>query len=86
MNDMFISFYYATFPKSFLLSSLVSITTPSLVEIMILSLLIEVDSEFSCFFTSLIRSFSIRLKCFIFIEDMIYKGKFLFSKKLNSIF
>lgn len=40
--------FYATFPESFL-PSLGSITTPSLVEIMVFSLLIEADNELSCF-------------------------------------
>ena len=40
-------FYYATFPESSLGS--LSITTPSLVEIMVLSLLIEPARELICF-------------------------------------
>ena len=42
--NVYSAFYiYATFPES-----TGSITTPSLVEIMVLSLLIEADNELSC--------------------------------------
>lgn len=44
---IFTAFHYATFPESSLGS--LSITTPSLVEIMVLSLLIEPARELICF-------------------------------------
>lgn len=42
------SLYYATFPELCLFPS-GSITTPSLVEIIVFSLLIEAESDISCF-------------------------------------